>query len=66
MAIPTDYTGRRQVALWIDAPLLRRVDAYKNRLHLTRSAALTLLVQHGLENTGQTALDFDLETGDIA
>jgi hypothetical protein len=37
--------------------LSRRVNAYSDRHHLSRTSAVIMLLGQGLENAGQTAVD---------
>ncbi len=64
MSDDTAGDGRIQVATRTTPAMVRRIDTYARRLGISRSSALAILIDRGLQNAGQLAADFDTE-GDI-
>lgn len=62
--IETGGDGRVPIATRTTPAMVRRVDAYAKRLGISRSSAIAILIDHGLQNVGQSAIDFDNQ-GDI-
>lgn len=49
----------RRLICNLDAALLERVDAYAQRMHITRTAAVAVLLSRGLEVEQKTAQDLN-------
>lgn len=49
----------RRLICNLDATLLERVDAYAQRMHITRTAAVAVLLSRGLEVEQKTAPDLN-------
>lgn len=49
---------RVRVSVYYSRETGRRVDAYARTIGISRSNAITILIERGLQNTGQTAIDF--------
>lgn len=49
----------RRLICNLDAALLERVDAYAQRMHITRTAAVAVLLSRGLEVEQKTAPDLN-------
>lgn len=52
----------RRLICNLDAALLERVDAYAQRMHITRTAAVAVLLSRGLEVEQKTAPDLNEPT----
>jgi hypothetical protein len=60
-----DPATRIQIGTRTTKAMVGRIDAYAARYGISRASAIALLLDLGLQNAGQTAADFDTDTGDI-